>query len=167
MKSPLDRIAIAKPCRARWDAMAGDDRKRFCGDCRKHVYDLSAMTREEAEALVTTVGADGRPPCVRLYRRADGTVMTADCPVGVRLAEKARARARTVLAAALALATGLFGIRANADGGKKLMGEPLPSTGKELMGDVAMPMPTGASPETGAPPRPTPVPKSDRKKKKN
>jgi hypothetical protein len=59
--------------------MAGDDRVRFCGECRKNVYDLRGMRREEAEGLLRERGGD---LCVRLYRRADGTVLTEDCPVG-------------------------------------------------------------------------------------
>jgi hypothetical protein len=41
------------------------------------------MSRAEAEAvLVAAKATEGA--CVRLYRRADGTVITDDCPVGVR-----------------------------------------------------------------------------------
>ena len=79
---PLLRgLEVATPCDARWDAMEGDDRVRFCGDCKRNVYNLSAMTGEQAEALLAQT--EGRL-CVRYYRRADGTVLTADCPTGVR-----------------------------------------------------------------------------------
>jgi hypothetical protein len=61
--------------------MRGDDRSRFCGHCQRNVFDLSAMTR--AEALVS-IGDPNNRPCVRLYRRSDGRVMTEDCPVGLR-----------------------------------------------------------------------------------
>src|SRR5262249_55044703 len=64
-----------------WASMAGDDRERFCTHCRQQVFNLSGMRREEAEDLVR--GRWGRL-CVRYYRRADGTVMTRDWPVGVR-----------------------------------------------------------------------------------
>ena len=87
----LDDIRVASPCSARWDEMAGDERSRFCGSCQKNVYNLSAMTREAAEALVRAKEGD---LCVRYYRRADGTVLTADCSVGVR-----RKRVRWVAAA--------------------------------------------------------------------
>ena len=40
----LDRLRIASPCPMRWDDMQGDDRKRFFGECRLHVYNLSAMS---------------------------------------------------------------------------------------------------------------------------
>lgn len=54
---------------------------RFCGLCRKNVYNLSAMPREAAERLVAEREGD---LCALLYRRQDGTVLTADCPVGRR-----------------------------------------------------------------------------------
>lgn len=82
---PLESIQIAKPCRADWAAMTGDERARFCGSCHKNVYDLSSMTRAEAEALI--LEKEGRL-CVRLYRREDGTVITSDCPVGITPAQK-------------------------------------------------------------------------------
>ncbi|NHZ43398.1 hypothetical protein [Massilia aquatica] len=73
----LHRITIASPCSASWDAMQGDERVRHCGDCDKHVFNLSAMPEAEAARLVAAHSADGM--CVRFYRRADGTVMTSDC----------------------------------------------------------------------------------------
>ncbi|HMT07118.1 MAG TPA: hypothetical protein PKA82_03870, partial [Pyrinomonadaceae bacterium] len=77
--SPLNNINIASPCSSDWNEMYGDDRKRFCGECKLNVYNLSGMTKDEAEALITN--AEGRL-CVRLYRREDGSVITQDCPVG-------------------------------------------------------------------------------------
>src|SRR4051794_558697 len=45
----LETLRIASPCTARWDEMRGDEQMRYCGQCRKKVYNLSAMTRDEAE----------------------------------------------------------------------------------------------------------------------
>jgi hypothetical protein len=73
-------LQIATPCKANWDEMTGDEQKRMCGMCNMNVFNLSSMTLEEAEALVTQ--AEGRT-CIRMYRRADGTVITKDCPVGI------------------------------------------------------------------------------------
>ena len=81
----LEDIRIAKPCRADWNAMTGDDRARFCGSCHKNVYDLSRMSRPEAEDLIRQHEGD---VCLRLHRRADGTVITSDCPVGMRAARR-------------------------------------------------------------------------------
>jgi hypothetical protein len=78
----LDRISIASPCSADWDEMPGSDQVRHCGQCNKNVYNLSAMTRREAEALLRE--KEGRL-CARLYRRADGTILTENCPAGLRV----------------------------------------------------------------------------------
>jgi hypothetical protein len=58
----------------------GTDRVRFCAECKKNVYNISEMTRRDAEALLQG-NAD---ICARVFRRADGTVLTEDCPVGLR-----------------------------------------------------------------------------------
>lgn len=76
----LRNIKVATPCHARWADMAGDARARFCNLCQKHVYDLSALTAAEAEALIRE--KEGKL-CGRFYQRADGTMLTADCPEGV------------------------------------------------------------------------------------
>ena len=72
----LDDIQVARPCGADWNAMTGNDRVRRCGDCKQHVYNFSAMTRAEAEAVI--VEHEGRM-CSRYYARADGTILLADC----------------------------------------------------------------------------------------
>jgi hypothetical protein len=59
--------------------MIGDARSRFCESCQLHVFNVAAMTADEATALIHE--REGRL-CVRLFRRADGTVLTSDCPVG-------------------------------------------------------------------------------------
>ena len=81
----LEDIRIAKPCRADWDAMSGNDRARFCGSCHKNVYDISVMTRQEARELI--LEREGNV-CIRMYRRVDGTVITGDCPVGISTARR-------------------------------------------------------------------------------
>jgi hypothetical protein len=97
----LEDVRIASPCNVSWDAMTGDDRVRFCGKCEKNVYNLSAMTREAAERLLAE--REGSI-CVRLYKRADDTVITADCPVGLR--RKYVRRVAISMAGAGALAAG-------------------------------------------------------------
>ena len=90
----IDQIQIAKPCPANWDEMTGDDAVRHCSLCRMDVHNLSEMTEVEIETLFA---ASGRA-CGRLYRRQDGTVITKDCPRGVR-AFRARAVRHLALAA--------------------------------------------------------------------
>lgn len=102
----LDQIRIATPCSVPWSAMKGDDRVRFCDACGKHVYNIAAIpTQESLEAIQE---AEGRL-CVRLHRRRDGTVITADCPVGLREAAARRLRNLVRLAAMI---TGIWGINA-------------------------------------------------------
>jgi len=100
--NPLDNIRIASPCSANWDEMFGDNRKRFCGDCKLNVYNLSDMTRRDAENLL--IASEGRL-CVRYYRRADGTVLTQDCPVGWQAVKR---RASRVATAAFSMVAGLL-----------------------------------------------------------
>jgi len=114
--SSLDLIEVVSPCPASWDEMKGDERVRFCQQCKLNVYNLSEMGREEAEAFVRkhTAGqansGTGRT-CVRFYRRADGTVLTKDCPVGVRALQQRFVRAVAAIAGVfVALVSGtLFG----------------------------------------------------------
>jgi hypothetical protein len=106
--SPLDNLHVATPCRAAWENMAGTDQVRFCQTCAKNVYNLSMMSRDEAERLIRA--KEGKL-CVRFYQREDGTVLTNDCPVGARVA---RRRLWGGLAAGLAacgaFAAGLIGL---------------------------------------------------------
>lgn len=87
--SPLDSVRVAAPCNVGWDNMVGNERVRFCGQCSMNVYNLSAMTKQDAERLITQ--AEGRL-CVRYYRRTDGTVLTRNCPVGLRALKRRLSR---------------------------------------------------------------------------
>lgn len=100
--SLLERVRVAAPCPADWGEMRGDERVRFCDRCNLNVYNLSAMTRREAERLV--LAREGRL-CVRFYRRADQTVLTRNCPVGLRALKRRVSRLGSAVAAA---AVGFF-----------------------------------------------------------
>jgi hypothetical protein len=95
----LDNLRVASPCTADWNQMTGDDRARHCGDCQKSVYNLSGMTRDEAEALLIEKNGD---LCVRYFQRHDGTILLADCTIGV----KRRQRRRLIAAGAATLLAG-------------------------------------------------------------
>lgn len=128
----LENVRIAAPCNASWDEM----RVRFCGHSGKSVYNLSAMPREEAEALLAE--KEGQM-CVRLYRRADGTVLTADCPVGVKRRRRRRAVAAAVFGGGL-VAAGLT------SAATRTMGEPAPPAPIPVMGSVVAPVPAPPTP---------------------
>jgi len=99
--NPLNNIKIASPCSADWNEMMGNERRRFCPECKLNVYNLSGMSQREAENLL--LNSEGRL-CVRFYKRADGTILTKDCPVGwqairQRVSKLAKAFASLVFAA--------------------------------------------------------------------
>jgi hypothetical protein len=98
----LDLLDVATPCQVSWDDMQGDERARFCAECRLHVYDVSAMNRDEAEKLVFET--EGRV-CIRFFRREDGTVLTKDCPVGLRMLRRRLARSVAAIAALVGFLT--------------------------------------------------------------
>jgi hypothetical protein len=71
-------LPISSPCTANWDTMTRAGRKRFCSECSKHVHDLSALTADEAKALVEQkVGQD---LCVRYAYDKLGNVLFATPP---------------------------------------------------------------------------------------
>ena len=127
-RSPLDNIKIAAPCTADWKFMLGNDQVRFCGQCSKNVYNLSAMTREQAEALIRRM--EGQL-CVRYYMRPDGTVLNANCPIGLRAAHQ---RVRRITTAIFALLISFF---ANL-GLLSLLGKGKPPI-SPVMGGIAFP----------------------------
>jgi hypothetical protein len=78
----LDNVTIASPCKEDWAQMTGDARVRHCLRCDQNVYNLSDMTREEAETLI--LEKEGKL-CVRYFRRKqDGKILVKDCPVGAQ-----------------------------------------------------------------------------------
>lgn len=73
----LDRLQLSFRCPADWSAMEGDETRRFCTTCQKHVHDLSALTREEAEDFMSRQQTS---VCIRMLRRPDGSTVVKDCP---------------------------------------------------------------------------------------
>lgn len=109
LTSPLDHLRIAAQCPADWDQMFSfeDKRVRFCSQCNLNVYNLSDMSRREAEALITKT--EGHL-CVRFYRKADGSILTQNCPVGLKAIKRRLAWvAQVVLGMVLSLVSG-FGL---------------------------------------------------------
>jgi hypothetical protein len=82
---PLENVRVASPCRADWNRMEGDDRVRHCQSCAKNVYNLSAISKADAEKLITEKEGN---LCVRFYQREDGTILTDNCPVGLKIVRR-------------------------------------------------------------------------------
>lgn len=148
MTFDVDSIRVASPCHARWNDMDGDERARFCRQCSKHVFNLSAMTRAQIESLVRE--KEGRF-CGRFHRRADGTMLTADCPSKLRRLRERMAKVGGALCALALSMVGCSSRQANPNRGEigdVIMGmipvspvvcatNPAP----EIVGKIAMPNP--------------------------
>lgn len=81
----VNKLSVAKPCSMSWENMSGDEKTRLCNACDMNIYNLSKMTSQEITSLIQN--REGRL-CGRIYKRTDGTVMTKDCPVGLRAYRK-------------------------------------------------------------------------------
>ena len=111
----LDNLSIAAPCNADWESMTGDERKRLCGLCNKNVYNISKLSKTEAEDLL----GKNKDLCVQFFRRQDGTILTANCPVGLRKIKEGVKRLSHFVAYALAfIITIATGAKAEAKGSK-------------------------------------------------
>jgi hypothetical protein len=75
----LEQVEVAEPCRASWNQMRGDEIRRFCQGCQKHVHNLSAMSQSEAEQLVCRTRGE---LCVRFVRQTSGALATLDYRTG-------------------------------------------------------------------------------------
>ena len=145
----LDRLQLSFRCPADWEAMEGDEQRRFCSHCQKHVHDLSAMSRDEAAAVVTK----GGEVCVRMTRRADGSLVTKGCPKTVA----ARSRAVRMVGAGLAAGGALALASCEKSGTLVPDGVAVPDEGEALvMGEMMAPEPE-AVPEMGKPVAPEPA----------
>lgn len=115
--------------------MKPGDRKRFCGDCKKYVHDLSAMTRAEAREVLQSRPTEGL--CVRYLYDVHGDVVFRDTIPASFLS-----RAKRIAAAA----TFPLGLAACSGAPAEAPPPPMP-----MMGAIACPMP---EPQ----PEPTPAP---------
>lgn len=72
-KNFLDSVDVPSPCDKSWDEMIGGDVSRFCKHCEKDIYNISAMTRQEAKKLLFQ---SKEKVCIRMEREPDGKIKT-------------------------------------------------------------------------------------------
>lgn len=170
---PLDEIRVAAPCRADWNAMQGNDTTRYCSTCEKNVYNISMMSRAQAMELIKE--KEGQL-CVRFARRRDGTLITDNCPVGMKVARRPLQFLAAGFMALMAWGAMLFAGQSNRQSGppsfatsnsshdwrdvqpfKTLFGRtaPQPQITEPVMGAMA-PDSLPASPAPAPPPQDTP-----------
>lgn len=143
----LDVIEVRSPCRALWDDMIGDEKRRFCAHCQKFVHNLSAMPDDEAEQLICSAAGS---LCVR-YARDMQTGKTITLNYAPR---PITARRRGLVTVASLLAA--FSIAATWTTAKLLRKPAVPPattviTGRVVMGDIVAPPATKPSNDTNGP----------------
>lgn len=149
-QSILDNLYLAAPCPMTWESMQGDDKVRNCSGCAKNVYNISAMTTKEAEEFLNI---NGDSACLRFFRRADGTVITDECPVGLRkLRDRMKAVAQVaasfiafVVSIPIALAQGTNSSTQNTNGGTTQGSSMFVKPTHALGGKPVMPTPPGTA----------------------
>lgn len=115
-------INIETPCGQDWQSMKPGDRKRFCGECKKHVHDLSSMTQNEAREVLQSRPTEGL--CVRYLYDANGDVVFRGAPMPASFLSRAkRIAAAAALPMSLAACSGA---------------QPPPAP---MMGSISCPMP--------------------------
>jgi len=135
----LEQLRIASPCTASFEGMVGDERVRHCSDCKLSVYNLSGMSRRQAVDLLRH---NEGGLCIRMLRRPDGTVITRDCPIGLRALRRNVARGGLRCAALVGcLLAGLMGCTRQEwkQGLQRIFPIGKPVQAQPLMGEVCVP----------------------------
>lgn len=117
LREEVKRIVIDAPCKVGWDEMDGDEKVRFCGQCKKNVHNLSTIPTRELEEVLKRRKIE--PTCVIMSRREDGSVKFDNCPVVLR---KARNHICKVAVNLLLIAAWPLALSADAQG---LVGAPV------------------------------------------
>ncbi len=103
----LDQVQIEKPCEDAWEEMqpVEGNRVRHCAHCQLNVYNLSDMSRQEAEELLQKT--EGRL-CVQYAQRDDGKILTDNCPDSLRGLRNVVLKQWAAAASFIAAMTGLL-----------------------------------------------------------
>lgn len=93
-------IQIPEPCHAEWDGMRPEEQGRFCFSCSKKVHDLSAMTKDEAAAVLRRAACEDL--CVSYQHDEQGTVVFREPAPAMTVVPLARLRRPRSVAAMVA-----------------------------------------------------------------
>lgn len=89
------------PCSADWDRMVGNERVRYCPECKRDVYDFSRMSDKDVEQLLSR---REQRLCARVRQRPDGTVVTTGSTVSFGVLVRRISRVASIaLAAAISV----------------------------------------------------------------
>jgi len=73
--TPAPELRITAPCPMKWSELAGDERRRYCGQCSLHVLNAAALTAREAREVLTTAT---QRVCMRVEYDALGRPIHSD-----------------------------------------------------------------------------------------
>jgi hypothetical protein len=114
---------IEKPCPMDWNAMEGDEKRRFCEHCQLHVNNLSAMTTQEQVELMKS---PGERKCVTYTAPSNARPVDA----GTWLTFQSATGWRKAVAAMLAAAFSMFATSCRTTGTPIPSSEPKTKLGK-------------------------------------
>lgn len=77
----LSKVKIASPCKVPLSEMEDQGNCFHCKSCDLNVYQFSKLTNSEIADLLNE---NNEKLCVGIFRREDGTIITKDCPLGLR-----------------------------------------------------------------------------------
>ena len=123
-------LSIDTPCPKTWAELDGDEGKRYCSKCDKHVHNGESMTKSEAVEFVRT--GEGEI-CMRLVTDDAGTILYKDSP-------KKNKPKSMVRRAGLAIAAGGLVAACTSQPEKAHEPEPKPVTGTEQAGQGEHPI---------------------------
>lgn len=136
----MAKLKVASPCPMLWDRLDKTEERgvRFCRECRKNVYNLIEISEADLNNLLTGATA-GDSLCLRLYQRADGTVITNDCPVGLKKVREFWQRMKTGAVASLAflISSTPAALGQNKDGSATCKSKTSKSTSFKLTGSAS------------------------------
>jgi hypothetical protein len=104
------KVTIKTPCSVAWEEWKEGETVRFCDQCKLNVHNLSTKSDKEVKELLKN--KTGRL-CVFMYKRQDGSVVTDNCPVSLRML---RTKIRAWVACLLLLLTWVFPLLGKAQG---------------------------------------------------
>lgn len=142
IKEPiLENLVNTFECNLDWNDMPGSNRVRDCGQCKCKVFNMSQMSRREANAFLVE---NGTSQCMILEQRQDGSIVTDECPVPLRNIRNILGKLRHAVAVILTLTFS----------GAAALAQQCPPNSRAIMGKFVMPqvkftMPTLAQFKTG------------------
>ena len=131
---PLPQLEIGTPCPKSWDEMSGDEQARFCGHCKKTVFNFAAMSTNDIQQVL----ASRDSVCARIRRDAGGEVLTNDSPPCDLPSRRDWLSQLASLAAMLLAMVSLTGCRGETRSSDPVL-PPNSTTEQPMMGEVCIP----------------------------